>query len=51
VKNVIAKVGSKGAIAYALSNDNTIRESVTFACAAAISTTELGAQGAMPTVK
>jgi ribokinase len=41
-----------GALAYALSNDNTIKESVTFACAAAaISTTGLGAQGAMPTVK
>lgn len=41
-----------GALAYALSNDNTIKESVTFACAAAaISTTGLGAQGVMPNVK
>jgi ribokinase len=41
-----------GALAYALSNDNTVKESVIFACAAAaISTTGLGAQGAMPTVE
>ena len=38
-----------GAFAYALSNSKSIKESVTFACAAAaISTTALGAQAAMP---
>lgn len=80
VKNVIAKVGAKGAViinsqgivavngfkvktvdttaagdtfngafAFALSKDYNLIESVTFACAAAaLSTTGLGAQGAMP---